>query len=138
MQEDAMVLWHHENRVGRITFNRPQAGNAVNLAFAQAFAAAVDRAAAAVGQGSVGALLLSARGRQFCVGGDIQAFVERRDDLPSLVDEILALVHPAVERLASLPVPLVSAVPASGWRCAPTSCWRPTPSSCAAATARSG
>lgn len=110
MQEGAMVSWRVENRVGHITFNRPEAGNAVNLSFAQAFAATVDEAALAVKQGAVGALLLTARGRQFCVGGDIQAFVARRDDLPALVDEILALVHPAVDRLAALPVPLISAV----------------------------
>lgn len=110
MTEDALVLWQTDGRVGHLELNRGHAGNAVDVALARALAAAVDQAAAAVAAGQVGALLLTARGRQFCVGGDIQAFVAHRDDLPALVDEILQWVHPAVYRLATLPVPMVSVV----------------------------
>lgn len=116
MLDEARVQWRLDGRVGHIEFNRGDAGNAVDLPFARALAAAVDQAATAVADGRAGVLLLSARGRQFCVGGDIRSFIERRDDLPALVDQILQWVHPAVHRLATLPVPVISAVqgPAGG------------------------
>lgn len=110
MQQEPMVLWQAEGRVGRITLNRPGAGNAVHLPFAHAFADAVGRASEAAARGQIGCVLLAARGRHFCVGGDIQAFVEHKGDLPVLVDTILQLVHPAVHALATLPVPVISAV----------------------------
>ena len=108
--EQALVQWRTEGRVGLLVLNRGGAGNAVDLPMARAFARAVDRAADAVARGEVGAILFTAEGRHFCVGGDIQSFVAYRDDLPGLVDDILRLVHPAVHRLATLPVPVISVV----------------------------
>lgn len=110
MKQDDLMLWQVADRVGHITFNRPDAGNAVNLPLARAFAAVVGQAAQAVAAGAVGALFMTARGRQYCVGGDIQSFIARRDDLSALVDEILTVVHPAIHILATLPVSLVTAV----------------------------
>lgn len=110
MPAESLVQWHESNGVGHFTLNRPAAGNAVDLPFARALAASVQDAADAVAAGRIGALLLAARGRQFCVGGDIQAFVAHRDDLPGLVGQILQAVHPAIHTLARLPVPVVSAV----------------------------
>ncbi|WP_298431204.1 enoyl-CoA hydratase-related protein [Ottowia sp.] len=110
MADEALVLWKTDGRVGHIALNRPQAGNAVDLTLAKALAAAVDEASQAVAAGQVGALLLTAHGKQFCVGGDIQSFIARRDDLPALVDEILCWIHPAVHRLATSPVPVISVV----------------------------
>lgn len=110
MASEMLVRWQIEGRVGRMVFNRGEFGNAVNLPFAEALAAVVEQAAQAVAAGQIGAVLLTAEGRQFCVGGDIQSFVEHRDDLPALVDDILRWVHPAVHKLATLPVPVVSVV----------------------------
>lgn len=110
MSSESLVTWQLDDRVGCITLNRPQAGNAIDLALAQALSRAVGQASAAVAQGRVGAIELRAEGKHFCVGGDIQSFVQRRDDLPALIDDILALVHPAVHRLATLPVPVISVV----------------------------
>lgn len=108
--EDAMVRWSVSDRIGHLQLNRAQAGNAINLAFARALATAVEQAKSAVIAGEVGALLLTAGGKAFCVGGDIQSFVARRDDLPALVDDILRQVHPAIHALATLPVPVISVV----------------------------
>lgn len=108
MTSDALVRWSITDRVGHLQLNRAQAGNAVNLALAQALAAAVAHAEDAARTGAIGALLLTASGKAFCVGGDIQSFAARRDDLPALVDDILRRVHPAVHALATLPVPVIS------------------------------
>ena len=106
MQSTALVQWQVKDGVGHIVLNRPDAANAMNTAFAQALAEVVAQAA----QADVGAILLSANGKQFCAGGDINEFVARRADLDDLVAAMLDLLHPAIHRLAGLPLPVVSAV----------------------------
>lgn len=103
---ESLVQWHVENGVGHLVLNRPDGANALNSAFSQAFADAVAQAA----RSDVGAILLSANGRQFCAGGDINEFVERRADFDALIVSMLELLHPAIHRLATLPLPVVSAV----------------------------
>lgn len=52
-----MVLWHAEGRVGRITLNRPDAGNAIHLPFARAFADAVGHASEAAARARIRAFI---------------------------------------------------------------------------------
>lgn len=107
MPAQALVQWSvHGDGVGHLVLNRPDAANALNTACAQAIGDAVEQASRA----NVGAILLSANGKQFCAGGDIREFVERRDDLDALVTAMLDVLHPALHRLATLPLPVVSAV----------------------------
>ncbi|MCL1962402.1 MAG: enoyl-CoA hydratase-related protein [Desulfovibrionaceae bacterium] len=109
---DKTVLWRVENGVGHIVLNRPDAANALNNATAHDLADAVAQAARA----DIGAVLISARGRQFCAGGDIREFVERRGELDRFVQTLLDLLHPALHTLATLPLPVISALqgPAGG------------------------
>lgn len=106
MPAQTLVQWSVEDGVGHIVLNRPDAANALNMACAQAIGDAVAQASRA----HVGAILLSANGKQFCAGGDIHEFVERRDDLDALVTAMLDVLHPALHQLATLPLPVVSAV----------------------------
>lgn len=106
MADEPRVLWRVERGVAHITLNRPQAANALDSAFARELGAAIE----AVAQADIGAVLLSSTGKQFCAGGDIQEFVARRADLDGLVRELLDILHPAMHRLVTLPVPVVSAV----------------------------
>lgn len=103
---DNPVIWHVEGGVGRIILNRPQAANVIDSATGLSLAAAIARAATS----DIGALLISSRGRLFCAGGDINEFSARRDDLNQLVGEMLSILHPAIHQLATLPLPVVSAV----------------------------
>ena len=107
--EHEPVLWHIEGGVGHIVLNRPDAANAIDSASARSLAGAIVQAAHA----DIGAVLISARGKQFCAGGDIKEFVAQRDDLDRLVQRILDLMHPALHTLATLPLPVVSAVQGS-------------------------
>ncbi|RCW69416.1 enoyl-CoA hydratase/isomerase family protein [Pseudorhodoferax soli] len=106
MPAEALVQWHIEDGVGHIVLNRPAAANALNSAAGRALADAIDQASRA----DIGAVLLSSTGRQFCAGGDIGEFVERQADLDRLVRAMLDPLHPAIHTLATLPVPVVSAV----------------------------
>jgi 2-(1,2-epoxy-1,2-dihydrophenyl)acetyl-CoA isomerase len=105
-EHSGQVLWHEAKGVGHIVLDRPGMANALSFDMAQQLLAAVRQAQAS----SVGAVLLSARGKQFCAGGDIQEFVANRHRLDALAADILAVAHPAVHQLASLPVPVISAL----------------------------
>ncbi len=106
MNPEQLVLWHVEDGVGHIVLNRPQAANALNSAHSQVLCEVIAQAA----RTDVGAILLCANGKQFCAGGDINEFASRRADLDALVETMLDVLHPAIHTLASLPVPVISAV----------------------------
>lgn len=103
---ESLVLWRVEDGVGHITLNRPDAANAMNTALAKQLGVAIDAACTA----DIGAVLLSSNGKQYCAGGDINEFVERRSDFDQLIREMLDILHPAIARLVTLPLPVVSAV----------------------------
>lgn len=96
--------------VGRITLNRPERANAISLAFSRQLATALETACDAVLAGRARAVLIDAVGERFCAGGDIGEFVAHADTMHRLIDDILAPLNPAMHRLATLPVPVISAV----------------------------
>jgi 2-(1,2-epoxy-1,2-dihydrophenyl)acetyl-CoA isomerase len=100
------VLWRIEDGVGHIILNRPEAANALDSESGEAFAEAIDQAARA----DIGAVLISSTGKHFCAGGDINEFVEHRAELDRLVQRLLDRLHPAIHSLATLSVPVLSAV----------------------------
>lgn len=106
MASQPLVLWRVDHGVGHITLNRPHAANAMDTPLAEALVAVIAQAANA----DIGAVLLSSTGKQFCAGGDINEFVERRADFDALIRAMLDILHPAIHRLVTLPVPVVSAV----------------------------
>jgi 2-(1,2-epoxy-1,2-dihydrophenyl)acetyl-CoA isomerase len=103
------VLWRAQNGVGHIVLNRPDAANAIDLAMAEAFGQAVAHLANA----DIGAVLISANGRQFCAGGDIRTFHAELGRLDQLVRDLLDILHPALQRLVELPVPVITAIQGS-------------------------
>ena len=108
-REQNVVQWRVEGGVGHIVLNRPEAANALDSACGHALVEAIAQARRGAGT-EVRAVLISSRGKQFCAGGDIREFVERRHDLDQLVRAMLDGLHPAIHALATLPVPVVSAV----------------------------
>ena len=58
----------------------------------------------------IGAVLLSSTGKQYCAGGDINAFLARGDRFAGLIDELLDILNPAVAPLTALLLPMISAV----------------------------
>lgn len=99
-----LVTYELADGVAAITLNRPEQGNALDTATGQALAAAVAEAARDPG---VRAVMLSARGKAFCVGGDIGEMREARD-LPQLMESAIPPLHATIRTLAELPVPVIS------------------------------
>jgi 2-(1,2-epoxy-1,2-dihydrophenyl)acetyl-CoA isomerase len=93
------------DRIARITLNRPDTGNALNLELATALAQAAQGL-----QGSdVGAVILTGAGKAFCVGGDLH-YMRDADEVGDAVLRLATQFHAALEALGALDAPVISAV----------------------------
>ena len=92
--------------IARIVIDRPAEHNTISAAVGAALAQAIDDVIAAAPR----VVLLTGTGPVFCAGGDIGEFQAHAGALDALVDGILSLLHPAIARLAALPVPVVTAL----------------------------
>jgi 2-(1,2-epoxy-1,2-dihydrophenyl)acetyl-CoA isomerase len=106
---EAPVLLAIDGGVARITLNRPEAANAIDVSLARALREAVEQVAA---DDSVRVVVLTGAGDRFCGGGDVRSFAQA-DDLPEMLEEVLAELHPAVAGLGALSVPVVASVQGS-------------------------
>jgi 2-(1,2-epoxy-1,2-dihydrophenyl)acetyl-CoA isomerase len=93
--------------IARIVLDRPEQGNALDVGMKDGLAAAVERVRR---DPSVRAVILSAAGKAFCVGGDIAGMKEAGPDLPAWIGAMAAGLGESVRALAALPVPVVSVV----------------------------
>lgn len=110
---DKATVVSRENGVATLQLNRPEDGNAIDLATSRSLLEAV----ADLGNDpDARCVLLTGTGRFFCVGGAINAFKAAGPRLPVLIQEITANLHAAMSGLANMAKPLVVAVngPAAG------------------------
>lgn len=103
---DEPLLFEVDGGIARITLNRPDAANAIDLSLGRALMQAAIRCEDA----SVRAVLLTANGNMFCAGGDLRAFAAEGDSLPPLLKELTTYLHAATSRFARMRAPLVVAV----------------------------
>lgn len=96
-----------ERGIARITLDRPEVGNALDLDLATELAAAADSCAR---DRSVRCVVLAGSGARFCVGGDVGAFAARGSELPEYLSRVATSLHTAVARLSRMPAPLLAAV----------------------------
>ncbi len=101
------VDYWYDDSIFHIVLSRPERGNAIDRAMAAELRAAVETCAA---DDSVRAVLLTAQGRHFCVGGDLAEFdalhEERRLNVRAIADD----VHRAQELLLTMDAPVIVAV----------------------------
>lgn len=93
--------------VGTITLNRPDQGNSIDIPTANAL---LDAVVSMAENESVRAVVLTGKGRFFCLGGDIQAFADPDSDAATVIARITAPLHAAIGRLASMNKPLLTAI----------------------------
>jgi 2-(1,2-epoxy-1,2-dihydrophenyl)acetyl-CoA isomerase len=92
-------------RIARVTLNRPEAGNALDLELA----GELSQAAQGLRGSDVGAVLLTGAGKAFCVGGDLR-FMRDASDVGDAVLRLASRFHDAVEAFVALDAPLITAV----------------------------
>lgn len=101
------IILERDGAVARITLDRPEVGNALDIPMARALA---EAAIACEEDDGVRCVLLTGAGRLFCAGGDVAAFAAAGDGLPALLREITLYVHGAIARLARMDKPVVTAI----------------------------
>jgi 2-(1,2-epoxy-1,2-dihydrophenyl)acetyl-CoA isomerase len=107
------ILVERESGVARITLNRPEVGNALDIPMARAL---MEAAIACDEDDASRCIFLTGAGRLFCAGGDVAAFSAAGDQLPAFLKEITSYVHAAIVRLVRMDKPVVTAIngPAAG------------------------
>jgi 2-(1,2-epoxy-1,2-dihydrophenyl)acetyl-CoA isomerase len=95
--------------VARVTLDRPDAANAINLELAEDLLRVATEVA---GRDDVRAVLLRGSGARFCAGGDVKAFAIE-PDLRAHLRAVTAALHPAIAALVELDAPVVAAVQGS-------------------------
>ncbi|MGQ0619599.1 MAG: enoyl-CoA hydratase/isomerase family protein [Panacagrimonas sp.] len=96
--------------LARVTLNQPDTGNPIDGKFCVEWLGLSNELA---GRKDVRAVLITAKGRFFSVGGDISAMVRKIDTLPDVIREWTGKLHMGLGRLARLDAPIVAAVHAT-------------------------
>jgi 2-(1,2-epoxy-1,2-dihydrophenyl)acetyl-CoA isomerase len=107
------LLMSVNDGIARLTLNRPEHGNAIDLLMARALGEAsircqIDRA--------IRCVVLTGAGRLFCAGGDVGLFGSTGDRADAVLSELAGTLHLALARLARMAKPLLVLVngPAAG------------------------
>jgi 2-(1,2-epoxy-1,2-dihydrophenyl)acetyl-CoA isomerase len=93
--------------VARITLNRPDARNALNVPLATEL---VERLSEAQCNRGVRAVVLAGAGKSFCAGGDIPAMREAGDGVDVFLRKLTLGFHGAVAAIHHMPKPVIAAV----------------------------
>jgi 2-(1,2-epoxy-1,2-dihydrophenyl)acetyl-CoA isomerase len=106
---DALILVQQHGAVRLLTLNRPAALNSFTQAMHAELREALDAAAA---DPAVRAVLVTGAGRGFCAGQDLNdpAMAPGADGKPDIGAVIERSYRPLVQRVQSMPVPVVCAV----------------------------
>ena len=105
MAEDP-VLAAREGDCLVVRLNRPNDGNAISLAVAQALVQVVKRAGA---DGSLRAMIVTGAGsRFFCTGGDVKAYAKVAS--PEELNSVFDLIRDLLDLIESLHCPVIAAI----------------------------
>lgn len=107
------LLFQVADGIARITLNRPQAGNAIDLPMARALADASMRCQT---DAAIRCVVLTGTGRLFCAGGDLESFRTAGSGVDALLSDLAGTLHRAIAGLARMAKPLLVLVngPAAG------------------------
>ena len=102
-----VLLELDDSGVARLTLNRPEASNGMDVPFLRAL---YDAIMAAHGERKVRAVLLTGNGPNFCAGGDVKTFASKGEDLPDYLREATSWLQISMSALTRLSPPVVAAV----------------------------
>jgi len=107
------VLLSITDGIARVTLNRPDAGNSVDLAMARRL---VEVAIRCQTDASIRCVVLTGAGRLFCAGGDVVLFQSSGGHVDALLNELAGTFHMALTRFAHMAKPMLVLVngPAAG------------------------
>ena len=100
------ILFDVADGVAIVTFNRPDAANAMNLRLMQELMEVSIRCDE---DPAIRAVVVTGSGRFFSAGGDLSAF-DAAEDMGALLKQMTVYFHAAVSRFSRMDAPLISAV----------------------------
>ena len=90
--------------VAHLRLNRPEHGNAINLALANQL---LQAAMQCHHDPEIRCVVLTGTGRFFCVGGDVADFVQADQNISILINELASTLHLAISSLMRMSKPLL-------------------------------
>lgn len=96
-----------EDGLAHIELAQPARGNPIDGEFCREFGIGISELSE---RADVRAVLLSARGRLFSVGGDLMSLAKQGDALPAAIKVWTADLHSAIARMVRMRAPVVAAV----------------------------
>ena len=96
-----------DESLAKLTIDRPDNANAMNLKFMQELASATRTI---MHDPTVRAVLITGNGRFFSAGGDLGSFAEDMDAIAPKLQELAMHLHVAISNLARLKCPVIAAV----------------------------
>lgn len=103
------VKYELEDTVAIITFNRPEALNALSLQLTNDLRAAIEKAVSDKAR----AVVLTGEGRAFCSGGDLremQKMWQMEGRIEAFLEEPLKALHEVILLIRETPIPFIAAV----------------------------
>ena len=107
MTYETLELNVDEGGLARLVLNQPALGNPFN---AQMCADMNHACSTLLARGDVRAVLLTANGKFFTVGGDINMFAKQLDTLPTEILQWTSTLHMGLARLKRMNAPLIASV----------------------------
>ena len=110
---EAPILFVVDGPIARLTLNRPNAGNAIDQAMANAL---LDAAIRCDADGTIRCVVLTGSGKLFCSGGDIRAIASADTDAVGFLSKLAGTLHMAQTRFLRMAKPLLVLIngPAAG------------------------
>jgi len=103
------VKYERDGDVSLITFNRPDALNALSLQLTRDIDAAIRRSV----EDGARAIVLTGSGRAFCSGGDLRemkSMWEKEGRIEAFLEDPLAALHRVIRSIRETPIPFIAAV----------------------------
>lgn len=103
------VKYELNESVAVITFNRPEALNALSLQLTKDLKSAIEKAIA----DNARAVVLTGEGRAFCSGGDLremQAMWQKEGRIEAFLEDPLKALHDVILLIRETPIPFIAAV----------------------------
>lgn len=104
---EGLVLLTLEDGVAHIRLNRPEAANGMSVELLRELYEAVM---ICHGSKELRAVTVSGAGRNFCAGGDVQAFASKGTELPAYIRQATAWLQDSMQALMRLEAPVIAAV----------------------------
>jgi 2-(1,2-epoxy-1,2-dihydrophenyl)acetyl-CoA isomerase len=96
-----------KDNIARITLNRPDAANALNIEMSTDLMHAALQCSE---DPTIRAVIITGTGRMFCAGGDLKSFAAQGEKLPYHLKEVTTYLHAAVSRFTRMDAPVIAAV----------------------------